>query len=65
MVNQQEHTMKKERKQLFSTWLSQDDTRRLEEIADHKGMTKSGVLREWIANSYRAIGSKSKAGLTK
>ena len=57
--------MKKERKQLFSTWLSQDDTRRLEEIADHKGMTKSGVLREWIANSYRAIGSKSKAGLTK
>ena len=51
--------MRKEIKQLFSAKLSQDDTRKFEEIATHRNMTKSGVLREWIANSYRAI-SKQK-----
>ena len=48
----------KPKTQLFSAVLTLDDCEKFSEIASARQLTKSGLLRQWIANAYRAMDSK-------
>ncbi len=45
----------KVKKQLFSVLLDAIDSKRLEDIAAAKQMTKSQAFREWLKNATRAL----------
>ena len=49
------------KKQLFSVLLDEIDTKRLENIAQSKQMTKSQAFREWLKNATRSLEKKSVA----
>lgn len=49
------------KKQLFSVLLDPIDTKRLEDLAIAKQMTKSQAFREWLKNAHRALESKQTA----
>ena len=45
----------KKKTRLFSLQLTDEDNKRLKEIAEHKGVTMSGAVRIWIRETHRAM----------
>ena len=48
------------KKQLFSVLLDPIDSKRLEDLAKSKQMTKSQAFREWLKNATRALEAQQK-----
>ena len=46
----------KKKTTLFSIQITDKDKKMFQDIADYRGQTKAGVLRQWIRNSHKQTG---------
>lgn len=47
------------KKTLFSAQMSSEERRMFEEVAEHRGQTKMGLLRMWIRRAHKDMEKKT------